>query len=591
MSKEEGKALRYSIYLSTILIIVTALSLQLIRIQILDSGKFKVKANENSVKSVPVAAPRGVIFDRNFKLLVGNKPSYNLIVIPAYFDTSSFSRLGKLLGLFPDIKKKIIRAKRKYSKYKPIIVRKDIPFNVVSGINEFADELTGVKVEFVPKRDYSFGVNGAHIFGYLQEITAAELKNSTGEYAGGDEIGASGIEKYYEKYLRGRKGKKLVVVNSKQQYIRDFRNGKLDVPPEKGNDIVLSIDKRTQIAAEKALKGKKGAVVAIDPATGEIIAMASAPTFSLSELSVASPAEWRAIVFNKDKPLFNRATMSAYPPGSTIKPLEALAGLASGSVTPRTTIICKGGLQYGDRFFGCDHVHGKVNLVKSIEESCNTYYYLLFLKMGYSPWLNYTRKFGFGRKTHIDIYEEKKGLLPDSTYYNKRYGRRRWNKGLLLSLSIGQGEVSVTPLQLAKYTALLAGNGKTVVPHLVKGYIDNKTNAFHPFLFDSIKIRLNMKDLAVVKKGMFEVVNGEGTATNIKDSSIPISGKTGTAQNPHGDNHAIFIAYAPADNPKIAVAVVIENAGYGSTHAAPVAHKIIRTYLRNMIHKKVQRSK
>ena len=591
MSNEEGKALRYSIYFSTILIIVTALTLQLIRIQILNSGKFKIKANENSVKAIPVAAPRGVIFDRNFNLLVGNKPSYNLVVIPAYFDTSSFTRFGKLLGFSKETKLEIIRAKRKYSKFKPIVVRRDIPFDVVSGVNEYGDELTGVKVEFVPKRDYAYGVNGAHIFGYLQEITADELKNSMGEYVGGDEIGASGIEKYYEKYLRGKKGKKLVVVNSRQQYIRDFRNGAMDLPPAKGDDIVLSIDKKTQIAAENALKGKKGAIVAIVPKTGEIIAMASAPTFSLSELSVASPSEWRAIVFNKDKPLFNRATMSAYPPGSTIKPLEALAGLASGSVTPRTTIICKGGLQYGDRFFGCDHIHGKVNMVKSIEESCNTYYYLLFLKMGFAPWLDFTRRFGFGRKTHIDIYEEKKGLLPDSAYYNKRFGRHRWNKGLLLSLSIGQGEVSVTPLQLAKYTALIAGGGKTVVPHLAKGFIDNKTNAFHPFSFDSVKINLNKNDLAVVKKGMFEVVNGEGTATNIKDAYIPIAGKTGTAQNPHGENHAIFIAYAPADNPKIAVAVVIENAGYGSTHAAPVAHKIIRTYLRNLIHNKMRKLK
>ncbi len=586
MGNDEGKALRYSIFLSTILLAVTALTLQLIRIQILNGGQYKAKANANSIKAYPIAAPRGVIFDRNFNLLVGNKPSYNLVVVPAYFDTSSFTRFRDLLGLSKADRREIIHAKRKYSKFKPIIVRKDIPFKVVSGVKEFSDRLPGVKVEFVPKRDYSFGVNGAHIFGYLQEITADELKRTTNGYTGGDEIGASGIEKYYEKYFRGKKGKKFVVVNSNQQFIRDFKNGAFDIPPEKGNDIVLSIDKQTQIAAEKALRGKKGAVVAIDPKTGEIVALASAPTFNLSELSVASPAEWRAIVFNKDKPLFNRATMSAYPPGSTIKPLEALAGLATKSITPRTTIICKGGLQYGDRFFGCDHVHGKVSLVKSIEESCNTYYYLLFLKMGFSPWLDFTKRFGFGRKTHIDIYEEKKGLLPDSSYYNKKYGRRRWNTGLLLSLSIGQGELSVTPLQLAEYTALLANNGKTIVPHLAKGFIDNRTNSFHKFTFDSVKVKLNEKNLAVVKKGMFEVVNGEGTATNIKDADIPIAGKTGTSQNSHGKNHAIFIAYAPADNPKIAVAVVIENVGYGSTYAAPVAHRVIRAYLRNLLHKR-----
>ena len=583
MSKEEGKSLRYSIFYSIISIVVIAITLQIIRIQLLEGKRFTEKANENSIKEIPVIAPRGVLFDRNFNLLVSNKPSYNLEIIPAYFDISNFKFLQSLSNLSNDTYSEIVKLKRSYSRFKPVIVKKDLSFKTVSAISEFSEKLSGVRINFVPKRDYSFGVNGAHIFGYLQEITASELRKTRVNYSGGDLVGASGIEKYDEKYLRGIKGKKLIVVDAKQRYVRDFKNGKFDVPPEKGNDLLLTIDKKTQEVAEYEMLGKKGAVVALNPKTGEIIAMVSAPTFNLDELSVASPKEWRRIVLNKSKPLFNRATMSAYPPGSTIKPLEALAGLESGNITPSTTIICKGGLQYGDRFFGCDHVHGKVNLVKSIEESCNTYYYLLFLKMGFSPWLHYTRLFGFGRETHIDIWEEKSGLLPDSIYYNKRYGKHHWNTGILLSLSIGQGEVSVTPLQLAKYTALIANNGRTFVPHLVKGYLDSKTNSFHPFNFDAIKISVNQKKMEIVKKGMFEVVNGEGTAVNIKDSQIPIAGKTGTAQNPHGDNHAIFIAYAPADNPEIAVAVVVENAGYGSTHAAPIAHKVIRTFLRNKL--------
>ncbi len=581
MSKEEGKALRYSIFFSIILIVVIAVSLQLIRIQLLEWKRYRNKANENSIKEIPVVAPRGVMFDSNFKLLVSNKPSFNLEIVPAYFDTSNFKFLDSISSLGNDFKNEILKLRRTYSRFKPVIVKRDLPFETVSAIKEFSEKLPGVRINFVSKRDYSFGVNGAHIFGYLQEITAKELKSTRGNYTGGDLVGASGIEKYYEKYLKGVKGKKLVVVDAKQRYIRDFKNGKFDVPPEKGNDLLLTIDKITQEVAEQAMAGKKGAVVALNPKTGEIIAMVSAPTFSLDKLSIASPKEWREIVFNKSKPLYNRATMSAYPPGSTIKPLEALAGLETNNITASTKIICKGGLQYGDRFFGCDHVHGKVNLIKSIEESCNTYYYLLFLKMGFSPWLNYTRRFGFGRKTHIDIWEEKRGLLPDSVYYNKRYGKHHWNTGLLLSLSIGQGELLVTPLQLAKYTALIANDGRTFVPHLVKGYLDSETNSFHPFNFDAVKISVDQRKLDLVKKGMFEVVNGEGTAVNIKDSQIPIAGKTGTAQNPHGDNHAVFIAYAPADNPKIAVAVVVENAGYGSTHAAPIAHKVIRTFLRN----------
>ena len=582
MNEREGKALRYSIFFSFIVFVTLTVLLQLARLQLLNKNKFEKKSRKNSVKVLPIAAPRGIFFDRNFKPLVSNKPTYVIDIIPAYFDTSAFTRFGDVLQFTPRIKKKIVKAKFSvYNKYKPLRVKEGLTFTEVNKINEFLDLLPGVEVNFQPSRDYSFGVNGAHIFGYLQEITAEQLKKNSVEYSAGDLIGASGIERSYEKYLRGEKGKRYIVVDAKQRFVRYYDNGRQDKPPRKGNDLLLTIDKRTQQVAEKLLRGKKGAVVAIDLKSGGIIAMASAPTFDPAKLISASVDEWRALVRDKNKPMFNRVTMSLYPPGSTVKPLEALAGLTTGTVTPRSTIICKGGLQYGNRFFGCDHVHGKINLVESIEESCNTYYYLLFLKMGYPVWYKFMRLFGFGAKTGIDIYEEKTGLLPDSNYYNRRLGRRRWNNGMLLSLSIGQGEVSVTPLQLAKYVALIANEGSLTVPHLVQGYIDSKTNQLNYFRFDKIEINLDKKKLRYVKKGMEEVVaNQKGTAHNIYDKNLPIAGKTGTAQNPHGENHALFIAYAPTDKPEIAVAVVVENAGYGSTHAAPIAYKIIKTYLK-----------
>ncbi len=582
MNNKEGTALRYSIFFSIITLFAIAVLLQLARLQLIDSGKYETKSKNNSIKTIPVVAARGIFFDRNFKPLVSNKPTYVIDVIPAYFDTSAFTRFREILKISPKKKKEILKAKfSSYGKFKPIRVQKGLTFEEVNRLEEFTDMLPGVEINLQPARDYSFGVNGAHIFGYLQEITAEELKKRNKTYVPGDLIGASGLERSYEKYLRGEKGKRFVIVDAKQRFVKYFDDGKQDVPPRKGNDLLLTIDKATQQTAEKLLAGKKGAIVAIELKTGGIVALASAPTFDPEQLISASVNEWRALIRDKNKPMFNRATMSIYPPGSTVKPLEALAGLSANFVTPQTQIVCKGGLHYGDRFFGCDHVHGKVNLVKSIEESCNTYYYLLFLKMGYPVWYKYMRMFGFGQRTGIDIYEEKSGLLPDSNYYNRRLGKRRWNNGSLLSLSIGQGELSATPVQLAKYVALIANEGELTIPHLVQAYIDNKTNDIHFFKYDKIQIDIDKTKLAYIKKGMREVVaNEEGTAHNIYDKNLPIAGKTGTAQNPHGENHALFIAYAPADKPEIAVAVVIENAGYGSTHAAPVAYKIIKTFLR-----------
>ena len=243
-------------------------------------------------------------------------------------------------------------------------------------------------------------------------------------------------------------------------------------------------------------------------------------------------------------------------------------------------MTCTGGMFYGDRFFACDHVHGKVDLLDAIERSCNTYFYDLTLKIGLDRWSKYAREFGFGEYSGIDIPEDSRGILPSAEYYDRIYGKGKWTKGNIMSLAIGQGELSTTPVQLAKYAALLANFGKTKVPHLVKGYIDSKAQQYVPFEFDDIALNISHKNLEIVREGMYRVVEGDkGTARLIRLPNIKIAGKTGTAQNPHGENHAVFIAFAPYENPKIAVAVIIENAGYGSTYAAPVARDIIKVYL------------
>lgn len=384
-----------------------------------------------------------------------------------------------------------------------------------------------------------------------------------------------------ENQLRGIKGNKFVVVNSRRKIIGAFNNGAEDIPAVKGNDLILTIETNAQRVAEEEFKGKKGALVAIEPSTGDILALVSAPEFDLDKFSYITSRDYLTSLYNDPgKPLFNRATTSIVPPGSTYKILAAIAGLDMGIITASTTFLCTGGFTFG-RFFKCHAVHGNINVINAIEKSCNSYFYELILKIGLDNWARYGRLFGFDSKTGIDIGEENAGLIPDEEYYVKRYGPD-WPRSIMLSLSIGQGEVSVTPLQLAQYTALIANNGKTYQPHLVKGFVDERNNKVVDFDYKEIDVGIDQKIFDIVKKGMFLVVNGEGTASHIRYGEYLISGKTGTAQNPHGEDHAWFIAFAPFDNPKIAVAVLVENVGFGGTYAAPIAKKVIEAYLNSL---------
>jgi penicillin-binding protein 2 len=309
------------------------------------------------------------------------------------------------------------------------------------------------------------------------------------------------------------------------------------------------------------------------------LAMVSAPDYDLNQFSYVTTRNFLNELYgNPERPAFNRATMSRKPPGSTYKMLSAIAALDLGIITPSTTIYCGGGFTFG-RFFKCHGgSHGSINVLTAIEKSCNTFFYNLIYKIGIEKWSEYSNKMGFGVKTGIDIGEEDAGLIPNSSYYEKRYGIK-WPRSIMASLAIGQGEVSATPLQLAMYTALMANKGKGFKPHIVKGYLDDVTREFIPLEFDKIETGIKTEVFDVVNEGLFRVVHGAGTATRIRMKDVTIAGKTGTSQNPHGKDHALFICFAPHDNPKIAIAVVVENIGYGGTHAAPIAQKMIEAYL------------
>jgi penicillin-binding protein 2 len=579
LRNERFASIQRTTIISVVIIVASALlGFRLFQMQILNQTSYQDKSTDNSIKSVELTPLRGIFYDRNFKLLVNNVPAYTLRITPADYNSELNETLETILEVDSGYVGNILHQFINYSKYLPVKIKRGISFEVVAWLEENSLNLPGVDYVVEMHRGYPSGINGSHIFGYLKEISQKQLDKESEYYNQGDNIGSTGVEKTYEKKIRGTKGSKYVLVNSRRKVIGAFNNGKEDILPIKGNDLILSIETNAQKVAEEEFLGKKGALVAIEPKTGEIIAMVSAPEFDLEKFSYITSKDFLKTLYNDPgKPLFNRATMSVKPPGSTYKILAAIAALDMGIITTSTTYYCSGGVTFG-RFFKCHGVHGNVNVITAIEKSCNSFFYNLIQKIGLNEWSEYSKRFGFASKTGIDIGDESAGLIPDESYYEKLYGDK-WPRSIMLSLSIGQGEVSVTPLQLAQYTALIANNGKSYQPHLVRGYIDAQSNNEVNFSYKEFDVGIDKKIFDIVKEGMYLVVNGEGTATHLRYGEYKIAGKTGTAQNPHGEDHAWFIAFAPYDNPQIAVAVLVENVGFGGTHAAPIAKKVIEAYL------------
>lgn len=562
------------------IILVTAglLAFRLFQMQILENEAYDIKASDNSIKNIELIPLRGRFLDRNGVIVVSNQPAYTIRITPAYYDIKLNRLLEAAMDLPSGYINELMNKNKIYSIYLPIKVKRGVDFNVIAWLEENSEELPGVDYIIEMQRDYPAGISGSHMFGYTKEISGTQLEKENEYYKPGDYVGHAGIEKFYEKYLRGIKGNKFVIVDSRRKVIGSYKNGAEDITANKGEDLILSIDADAQRVAEEEFIGKKGALVAIEPKTGEILALVSAPEYDLKMFSYVTPKDYLDSLYkDPGKPLFNRATMSLKPPGSTFKILSAIAALDLGLIDINTSYFCAGGFTYG-RFFKCHGSHGSVNVVHAIEKSCNTFFYNLIYKIGLDRWKEYATRFGFAEFANIDIGEEVKGFIPDEKYYQKIYGPD-WPKSIMASLGIGQGEVSVTPLQLAKYVSLIANNGKTYSPHIVKGYRKENQKDINYFKFEKIDLGIKQEVFDIVKEGMFLVVQGNGTATRLKNNDYTIAGKTGTAQNPHGDDHALFIGYAPAENPQIAIAVVVENVGFGGTHAAPIAKKVMDAFL------------
>jgi len=437
------------------LAIAVVLVIRLIQLQLLNQEEYGRESQKNAVKTITITPARGLMFGRNNQIVVDNRPTYTVTITPNEFDTTKFAEVSLLLGIPEDKLKEELRKVKGTNRFNPQRIKRDVDFKTIAYIAENEKLLHGVDYQVESLRLYSDKFRASHIFGYVKEISEKQLANQIGDYyKQGDLIGVKGLEKTYEDYLRGEKGYEFVNVDVKGREIGSVNDGRDDILPVNGSDIYLSMDEQLQEYTEMLMKNKRGAVIAMDPRNGEILCMVSNPDFDLNIFSgPTDPKILSALMTDKDKPMFNRVTMTNYPPGSTWKMMMGLAGLASGDITTTSTISCPGAFVYGGRTFGDHGAYGSINITRALEVSANTFFYKLALQLGLDNYHKYSAMFGFGKKTGIDISDELPGRLPSVEYYNKVYGVGKWTQGFIVSLGIGQGELGVTPVQMVAYTS------------------------------------------------------------------------------------------------------------------------------------------
>jgi penicillin-binding protein 2 len=554
---------------------------RLTQLQIFQSDRFLEVSEGNRVRAVEIDPVRGKIFDRQGNLMVDNRPSFSVFVVPYEIrrrrQTADF--LVDLLGIDrQSLDTKI--AQHRSQPFQPVRIARDVPFAGVAALEERMSEYPGVLIRIEAKRYYSVDI-APHIIGYIGELSREDPKKFPGLKAG-DIVGKTGLELQYDQILRGEKGVKYIQVDALGRELEEVYHDKA-VHAVPGKDIYLTLDLHLMEYADSLLGNRPGSVVAMDPWTGEIYVLLSKPRYDPDIFSgVMSPETWKKLQDDPDKPLLHRAIQSGYPPGSTLKMAILAAGLEYGAIDRNFTAQCPGSFQLGRRTYHCwkSEGHGTVGVLKSLEESCDVFYYKAGLEAGLDAIETTLRTFRFGRPTGIDLDGEAAGLVPSRAYYDKRYGPRGWTKGLIPNISIGQGEVLVKPIQMARFSAILATRGQCMQPHLYGGVAPAKWQSFGTGGIQRSTVELRPETWDILQEGMHRVLHGDHGTAHWLNPSIPMAGKTGTAQNPHGKDHAWFIAYAPYENPKIAVAVLVEHGEHGSSTAAPIAVKLIYEFLR-----------
>ncbi len=557
---------------------------RLFQLQVLSGEKFKVYSEAQAIKKIRTIPPRGHIYDLNNKLLVHNQASFNLNIIPATFDSASLKLLERLTEIDTSLLNQAMRLKKKFEQYTPFTILRDLDFPTISLIREFQQFLRGVTIEVVSKRLYSDSVRMPHILGYTRVASDAQLKQRP-YLVKGDKVGQDGLEKYYDEILRGVEGYEIVAFNREGKRVDKIGEEFENQEPMGGANLYLTIDFDLQLYAEKILGNRRGAIVGIDPRNGEIRFLVSKPDFDPDIFSGKLSQEQADYLFRDEShPMMNRVTQGIYPPGSTWKMLIGTAGLQEGIISQSSTLLCAGIYHYGNRSIKCHGAHGNINIFNALQVSCNPFFAQLATKLGIDLFSKWGYLFGFGLPTGIDLPSEKFGTLPSKEYLQKKFNNENFSyNSFLPQYGIGQGEVSVTPMQMAVYTATIANRGTLFQPSLVREIEHVAMKKREKVPHKSTKLPIDDWVFDVIHRGMYKVVNeGGGTATNAIVPGIKVCGKTGTAQNNQkgGRDHSWFVCFAPMEKPEIAIVVLVENAGFGATVAAPIARDILMKYFK-----------
>lgn len=558
------------------------------------SDKYFISAESNVLRKIYTFPARGVIFDRNEKPLSQNEAVYDLMVIPNQvknFDTAALCRIIDI-----DMKrfKRNFNKASSQSRYQPSIFERQLSVQIYATLSEQLSRFPGFFVQSRTIRHYPDSV-AAHFLGYIKEVSPLDIQNSEGYYRPGDYIGKSGVEKSYETLLRGERGVVNMMYDARNVPKGSYAEGRFDTAAVSGDRLISSLDLTLQKLGEELMQNKVGSIVAIEPASGEILTFVSSPSYDPNLMVGRNQGNNYMDLLKNPNRVFNiRPIQGYYSPGSSFKPLDALLGLQEGVIDPNTTFNCPGYFRVGNHTVKCEHVDGNIALRKGLARSCNTYACYVFQKLltqrkyanqriAYDAWQKMVRKFGLGEKLGIDLPSERNGRLYDAAYYSGKYSKY-WNYGTVISLAIGQGEMDATPLQMANIMAIIANRGYYIKPHLVKAIGKNKV--IKKEYVKKNYVDVDAQHFEPVIDGMQDAVNTPwGTAIQSRIDGIIMCGKTGTVQNPRGKNHSVFIGFAPRDNPKIAIAVIVENAGYGSTYAAPIASYIAEQYLKGTLPK------
>ncbi len=583
---------RYYVILAVLGILMAVYTIRLFNLQVLDKS-YQRKANENAIREKTIHPARGFIYDRNDSLLVYNDAAYDLMVVPNELRPFDTMELCRVLGLeIEEVRKKIEKA-AKYSGSVPSLFKQQISKEDYGYLQEKMSEFPGFFVQERTLRTYPQPI-AAHILGYVSEVDEQDVENDN-YYKMGDYIGKSGIEKAYESVLRGVKGKQKVLVDVHNREVGPFNNGDDDVVAVPGISIWSTLDMQLQRYGEELMAGKRGAIVAIEPKTGEILCLVSSPNYDPNLLvGTARPKNYGTLVMDPQKPLFNRALQAAYPPGSTFKLANGLIALQDNIINTSTIYSCSGGgYHLGSHVVHC-HNCGGLNIYSAIQRSCNTFFCRAYYNIlsnrkkyknideAYTAWLDYMSSMGFLQVFNTDLPYELKGRIPSAEYFDKKYNNS-WNGNTVVSMGIGQGEAAVTPLQMANMLAVIANKGYYIRPHVVRaiGNRDSLNTQFNEKVYSKIEPR----HFETVLQGMKMVVTA-GTGRGAQIPGIEVAGKTGTAQNPHGRDHSVFALIAPANDPQIVIFCLVENGGFGATVACPIASLMAEFYLNRKVERK-----